>query len=160
MPTLEAIKTEIEQSLPADLRASLHEAGIVLTLDVANGSQSLVDISDELAERELAGDMSSFGRKTTGVDNNIFVSTKAGARHGPRIKLAMDPPDSFNPLSKTASIAIDSGKVVAGEKVPAKLLKQVQQFITLNRDVLIEFWNCQIGADDLHERLKSIGGRR
>jgi hypothetical protein len=159
--TLEAIKTEVEQSLPAHLRASLHEAGIVLTLDVANGSQSLVDISDELAERELLGDMSSYPTEDTGVDNTIFISTKIGVRHGPRIKVAIDPPKSFSPGSVSASVSINDGKVAAGEIRSAELLRQVQRFIELNRDALLEYWDCQISTPELGRRLQSIDeGRR
>jgi hypothetical protein len=159
--SLEAIKTKVEQSLPSDLRASLREAGIAVTLDVANGSRSLVDISDALAEREWLWDMSSFGKKTTGVDHNIFVSTNMGVQHGPRIKVAIDPPNSFSPRCVSASVSINDGQVVAGEIRSAALLKQVREFIELNREALIEFWNCQIGTDELHDRLRSIGeGRR
>jgi Domain of unknown function (DUF4160) len=107
------------------------------------------------AEREWLWDMSSFGEKTTGVNHNIFVSTRTGVPHGPRIKVAIDPPKSFSPDCVSASVSIADGKVMAG-KVPAKLLRQVQAFIELNRDVLFRFWNCEIGTDELHEQLRSI----
>jgi hypothetical protein len=51
---LQAIKLRAERSLPPDVAAAIREAGIVLTLEAANGdSRPLVDISDELAELEL-----------------------------------------------------------------------------------------------------------
>jgi hypothetical protein len=40
--------------------------------------------------------------------------------------------------------------------VPARLLDRVRRFIALNRDVLIEYWNKQIDADELRQRLKKI----
>lgn len=155
MNTLEAIKESVERSLPPKVVAAMREAGVALTLDAAS-SGPIVGISDELAERELLGEMASYRQDDTGVDNTIFISTKSGARHGPRIKLAIDPPDSLNPLSETASIAIDSGNVVAGKVHSAKLLKQVQQFIELNRDLLLEYWECRISTADLGKRLKPI----
>src|SRR5258708_6437157 len=104
----------------------MREAGIMLTLEAANdSSRPLVDISDELAEMEMLGDMASFPREDTGVDNTIFISTKIGVRHAPRIKLAIDPPDSFSPGRVTASIAIDSGAVVAGEEPAARIGRAV-----------------------------------
>jgi hypothetical protein len=110
---------------------------------------------DELAERELLEEMTSFPKEETGIDNTIFISPKGFTRHAPRIKLAIDPPDSFDPRGETASIMIDGGKVVAGE-VPAKLLRQVRKFLDLNRDVLLEYWNYRIGTPELGRRLRSI----
>ena len=49
MPTLEAIKTEIERSLPPSVITAMREAGIALTLDSASDVQPVVSISDELA---------------------------------------------------------------------------------------------------------------
>src|SRR5262249_30106089 len=136
------------------------EAGIVLTLDLANGSQALVDISDDLAERELAGEMASYGKNVTGVDNTIFISEKGYARHAARIKVAIDPPKTFNSTGVTTSIAIDSGEVVAGKVPKAKLLNQVRQFIDINRNVLLDYWNSRFGTDELQRRLRSIEGQR
>src|SRR5258708_12761621 len=136
---LQAIKLRVERSLPPDVVADLREAGIILMLEAANSSsRPLVDISDELAEMEMLGDMASFPTEDTGVDNTIFISTKIGVRHAPRIKLAIDPPDSFSPGSVTASIAIDSGEGVAGEEPAAKGLKQVQPLIAPTPALFLE----------------------
>ena len=158
---LQAIKVRVERSLPPDVVAAMREAGIVLTLEAAgaNGARPLVEISDELAEMEMLGDMASYPTEDTGVDNTIFISTKTGVRHGPRIKLAIDPPESFSPGGVTASIAIDSGQVVAGTEPSAKVLKQVRQWIELNRDALLEYWNCRISTPEFGRRMKSIASR-
>jgi hypothetical protein len=156
LPGLEAIKVSVERSLPQHVVAAMREARITLMLDAAtNGVQPVVGISDELAERELLEEMVSYRKNVTGVDNTVFISPKGATQHGPRIKLAIDPPDSINPQRKTASVAIDDGEVVAGE-VSAELLKKVQEFVRINRDVLIEYWNYQIDTGELRERLKSI----
>jgi hypothetical protein len=146
---LESIKISVERSLPPDVVAAMREAGIALTLTPGEG----VRISDELAERELLEEMVSYRKDVTGVDNTVFISPKGQVRHGPRVKLAINPPDSLDPSTETASIAIEDGNVVAG-KVPAKLRKQVQRFIELNRDVLLDYWNYRIDTKQLHERLK------
>jgi hypothetical protein len=152
---LQSIKISVERSLPPDVVAAMREAGIALTLDASSGSQPVVDISDELAERELLEEMVSFRKKVTGVNNTVFISPKGFTRHAPRIKLAVDPPDSIDPRGATASVAIESGDVVDGD-VPAELLKQVRQFIELNHDVLLDYWNYRADTEELRERLKSI----
>ena len=40
--------------------------------------------------------------------------------------------------------------------MPANLLKQVQQFVKLNRDVLLEYWNYEITTDEMEQRLKKV----
>jgi hypothetical protein len=40
--------------------------------------------------------------------------------------------------------------------MPADLLKQVQQFVELNRDVLLEYWNYEITTDEMEQRLKKV----
>jgi hypothetical protein len=99
--------------------------------------------------------MVTYRKDITGVDNTIFISPGLRVRHAPRIKVAIEPPDSINPTSETASIEIGSGAVVAGE-VSTGLLEQVQQFIELNGPVLLDYWHCRIDTRQLQERLKSI----
>jgi hypothetical protein len=111
---------------------------------------------DERAERELLEELVSYSKKTTGVVHTVFISPKGFTRHAPRIKVAIDPKDSCDPRCETATIAIHDGDVVDG-KVPTKLLKQVREFIELNRQVLLDYWDYRINTEQLQERLKSIG---
>ena len=153
---LEDIKSSIERLLPPEVVDAMREAEVALTLRPSSGSQPIVDISDELAERELLEEIVSYDKKTTGIDNTVFISPKGLTQHAARIKIAVDPPDSINPTSETASIEISSGKIVAGDVPSTALLKQVQQFIQLNRDVLLDYWHYRINTRQLHEKLKSI----
>lgn len=111
-------------------------------------------LADALAEEEMLGEMASFRSAVTGVDNTIFISTKAGVRHGPRVKVAINPPLHLNAGGETASVAFD-GTVAAGN-VPAWLLRQVQAFIELNRAALTEYWEERISTDELQQQLRSI----
>jgi hypothetical protein len=110
-------------------------------------------VADAAAEEEMLSEMASYGSDDTGVSNSIFISTKTGVRHGPRVKVAIDPPDSFSPGGKNATVTFD-GKAIG--EVPAGLLWQVQQFISLNRKVLDEYWNEQISTGELSRRLQKI----
>jgi hypothetical protein len=154
---LKDIKDAIERSLPPNVVIAMREADIALTLvPRATLQPTIVDISEELAERELLGDMVNVRKKDTGVDNVIFISQKGYAPHAARIKVAIEPPDSINVTSKTASVEIGSGQVVAGEISDTQLQKQVQKFIELNRPVLYEYWNALIDTAELLKRLQSI----
>lgn len=155
LASLDDIRTSIERLLPPDIVAAMREEEVALTLRPSRDPEPIVAISDELAEREQLEHMVTYRKNITGVDNTIFISPGLRVRHAPRIKVAIDPPDSINPLSDQASVEITTGTVVAGE-VSAALLKQVQKFIELNRDVLLEYWDARITTDQLQERLKAI----
>jgi hypothetical protein len=107
------------------------------------------------AEREWLWDMSSFGQKTTAsITTSLFQqglgfhTVRASRWQSIRRKASAL-------IACRLSVSIADGKVMAG-KAPAKLLRQVQAFIELNRDVLLRFWNCETGADELHQQLRSI----
>ena len=62
----------------------------------------------------------------------------------------VDPPDTVSPTSKTASVSIHDGSVVAGDAVSMSsgLLSQVRRFIDLNRATLLDYWEERIDTDD------------
>jgi hypothetical protein len=124
----------------------------------ASGIQpgELEPLLDELAEMELLEEMVSFRKDATGIDHTIFISPRGQTRHAPRIKVAIDPPDSLNPAAVTASIAIHDGSVVAGSDVAPALLRQLQQFVEANRPVLLDYWDYRIDTRQLDRLLKKI----
>jgi hypothetical protein len=103
----------------------------------------------------LLEDMVSLTPTETGIENTIFVSTKGYAQHAPRIKIAIDPPDSFNATSKSASMALHDFQI-AGEQVPTHIAKQAREFIVLNRPALLDYWNCEIATAELLRRIRPI----
>jgi hypothetical protein len=115
----------------------------------------ILALADELAEEELLEEMVSYRKNVTGVDNTIFISPRGNTRHSPRIKLAIDPPDSIDPRGHVASVAIADGAVVAGD-VPPQLLEQVRRFIDANREVLLDYWDYRIDTETLRQRLQSV----
>jgi hypothetical protein len=113
-----------------------------------------LDVLATLADQE-AGDMVSLTPEETGVQNTVFVSTRGYAQHVPRIKIAIDPPDSFSATSKSASMALHGFKVT-GEHVPVHIAKQAEQFIELNCEVLVDYWECRIATAELLRRMRPI----
>jgi hypothetical protein len=64
---------------------------------------------------------------------------------------------SLNALwAEQAALAIDSGQVVSGRIPSVELLKQVQQFVQLNRDVLLDYWHYRIDTAQLQKRLRAV----
>jgi hypothetical protein len=107
----------------------------------------------------LLEEMGSYEKKDTGIDNVIYLSPKGHTRHPARIKVAIDPRDSFDPRGgKTASIAIHDGSVT-GESVPRRLYDQLLAFIDLNRQTLLDYWDYRISTTTMEERLKPLPKR-
>ena len=96
----------------------------------------------------------SFRKNATGINHTIFISAHAGnAAHGPRVKVAIDPPDSLDPRGNIATVTLDGA--VIGEIDP-QLLRQVLRFMQTNRQVLLDYWLYRIDTDQLRQRLQSI----
>jgi hypothetical protein len=97
-------------------------------------------------------DMVSLRSEKTGIDNTIFISTKGYAQHAPRIKIAVDPPHTFNATSKSASMAIHDYSMT-GAYVAPHVVEQAKQFIDRNREALLDYWEHKIDTAELIERL-------
>ena len=109
-------------------------------------------IAAEATTREEAvADMVSYRKNVTGLDNTIFISVKF-PQHAPRIKVAVDPPTHIDPFGSSASVSIHDGSVVAG-KLPAHVVEHVREFVALNREALLDYWEKHIDTDELRRRL-------
>lgn len=81
-------------------------------------------------------DMANLREKTTGINTIIFVSSREH-RHKPRLKVLRSLKESF-------SVSIeDNPRVILGDPsiVSTKVLEQVKEWIILNKDLLLEYWN-------------------
>ncbi len=157
------IRTSSQEALkdPVLLRKELEAGHVVELTDLGAILTRLEDIhaiADQLAEEELLDHMASFRKDATGVDNTIWVSPKGRTRDAARIKVAINPPDSLNATSETASIAIHDGSVAEGF-IPSHILKQVQEFVKINREVLTDYWEERIDTRQLDQRLRPIQTR-
>jgi hypothetical protein len=100
-----------------------------------------VPLADELAAAvDDVIDMANLTEAQTGVPGTIFISTVMGG-HGPRVKYYVQP-GRFQP--SVSVLVADPPRVVANS-LPAQVLRQrspqVIQWVALNRDALLEFWN-------------------
>jgi hypothetical protein len=98
-------------------------------------------MNDGTASENEGFHLASFRKNTTGVDHTIWLSTRGGPL--PCIRVASDQPDSLDHAGKVAHVAVHDGSVVEGD-MPAEALEQVQEFIKLNRDAVMRYWNDEI----------------
>jgi hypothetical protein len=62
--------------------------------------EDIYDLADQLAEEELLEEMSSYGKRTTGVDNTVWISPRGDTCHGPCLKVAIDTRTQSAPAAK------------------------------------------------------------
>jgi hypothetical protein len=135
-------------------------AGVVIQIPDAGEAgytlapSSAVVLADDDDDEDA--DMVSLPEKRTGIKNTIFTSTKGRGRHAARIKIAIDPPDSLNAASEShASMRIHDFEVIGAYMRPA-LVEQLKQWIDLNREALMAYWNEQIDTQDFLDRVRLL----
>lgn len=155
--------TELSSTVITDNRlADAMRKGRVVSLPdvdyVLAPTAAIAALADDQAEEQLLAEMVPFRKNVTGVDNTVFISPKGKTRHAAGIKLAIDPPDSINPQSATASFATSDGAIVEGEpgNIPPHMLAQARQFIGANREALLDFWDYRIDIEALRQRLQAV----
>jgi hypothetical protein len=127
-------------------------AGDVVVSDVTPAMIRKLAEALDAAEEEDA-DMVNLTPDQTGVDNTVFVSTKWGGRHAPRIKIAIDPPNSFRAGGTNVMMAIHDFSVTRAGLTP-QVRDQARRFIEANRPVLIDYWEERISTQELFKRLR------
>lgn len=111
--------------------------------------------ADELFE------MSNIRKSESGLPVNIYVSSggSVNTRHGPRIKVMVDTGDRFDPRHTVSVLLkrdITADDVVGYEKLSMSVLDAVRNYINLNYDVLMAYWNDELSTSEMINGLKKL----
>ena len=98
-------------------------------------------------------EMANLSPKTTGLHFVVWISVQGNAKHDVRVKvskgLKMIP-------AELVSVAIRPDvRVVAGE-MSASDLALLTKWVETNREVLIQYWDSEIGTEDAIAALKTL----
>jgi hypothetical protein len=104
--------------------------------------------------------MSTLRPKDTGVDDVvIWVSSGefAGAesQHGPRIKVMPGTRVTREGLEDAVSVTLTDPPRVLGD-LEGKVKKQLVEFVTVNREVLLQYWNGEVSTREMLDGLTEI----
>ena len=136
--------------------AKLHPSGLLRVEDIRQSIRQFIAESFESFDEAEAEDMVSLPSRRTGVANTVFVSS-GNPRHAPRIKIAVDPPNSFNPRGKNVSMQMQGNYDVVGEKLPPRrVIDQAKRWIKQNYAVLMQHWDNEISGDEVVKRVKPL----
>lgn len=110
---------------------------------------------DELFE------MSNLRKVDTGLPVNIYVSSGGSTnhQHGPRLKAMITSSDKFN-HNETISIMlkkdITKDDVIGYGKISNETLNKLRDYINLNYDILMKYWNDEIGTVQMIHGIKKL----
>ena len=102
--------------------------------------------------------MSNLSPRLTGLPFVVWISPKGNARHDVRVKVAAGP--KVNPDDWTTVALRPQVRVLYGV-MPAKDLEALAQWVALNLDTLVQFWDGAIEyTEDVLARLKPLPARK
>lgn len=100
--------------------------------------------------------LANFSKAFTGLPMIIWVSEKT-SNHVPGIKVSKGYEDKFL-INNTFSMSIMEPKIIAGDQgvIKDSDLVLVFQWIKLNEEVLMKYWNLKISTSELVNILKKL----
>ncbi len=118
-----------------------------------DAGQKLGDIVEALLEQEFAYAMAILDVDVTGIESILWFQPVPTGQHGPRINVAIDPPDAIRQGGVEATVPLAKDKSASGPISPA-LERQVRAFIELNKPVLMDYWNLKISTNKFLSQLR------
>jgi hypothetical protein len=110
--------------------------------------------AEALEPEDLFG-MANLFPRTTGLPMTVWVSPRGNARHDVRVKVNMSHGNHMS-VANTAVIGVrPSPHMIAGRLSPEDE-RAVFQWISLNADALIAYWDGQIDTIQLGQQLKPV----
>jgi hypothetical protein len=111
--------------------------------DAAKQLQAMIEA---LLEKEFEYAMAILDEDDTGIKNKLWFTPVPGGQHGPRIEVAIDPPNAVRRGGVMATVPFDPGKAAEGGPITKALERDVRDFIDLNRLVLMRYWNLEYSS--------------
>src|SRR5438105_11585441 len=99
--------------------------------------------------------MANLFPRTTGLPMTVWVSPRGNARHDVRVKVNMTHGNQMNAAS-TAVIGVRPGPHMITGRLAPEDERAVFQWVSLNSDALVEYWDGQIDTIQLGQRLKPL----
>ncbi|MGD9616264.1 MAG: hypothetical protein AB7H90_13135 [Alphaproteobacteria bacterium] len=120
------------------------------------------EVASETAEAQQSDDlfeMANLFPHRTGLPMTVWVSPRGGARHDVRIKVNMIHGNQMN-ASNTAVVGLRPAPHIIAGRLSPEDQRAVFEWVSINADALIAYWEGQIDTIDLGERLRPIPANR
>ena len=105
--------------------------------------------TDELFE------MANLYPRTTGLPMTVWVSLRGNARHDVRVKVNMAHGNQMN-IDNTAVVGVRPSPHLITGRLSANDERAVFEWVVLNRDVIVAYWDGDIDTVQLAQALKPL----
>jgi hypothetical protein len=123
------------------------------------GESTEAAVAGEQEDADALFEMANLYPRETGLPMTVWVSPRGNARHDVRIKVNMAHGNQMN-IANTAIVGVrPTPRVIAGRLAPADA-QAVFQWVALNTDALVAYWEGVIGTIELAAALRSISERQ
>jgi Domain of unknown function (DUF4160) len=101
-------------------------------------------------------EMANLSPALTGLPMIVWISERGRARHDARVKVSLVHGRRARP-DRTASVSVrPTVELVAGPELRRRDLELVRQWIELNREAILAYWDGDLLTDEVIQRLKPI----
>ena len=101
-------------------------------------------------------EMANLSPTLTGLPMVVWISERGRARHDARVKVSLVHGRRAR-ADRTASVSVrPTVGVVAGPQLDGRDLELVRQWIELNREAILAYWNGDLLTDEVIARLKPV----
>jgi len=107
------------------------------------------------ADRDDLFEMANLFPEDTGLPVTVWVSPRGRARHAARIKVSRVAGNRMVP-SNTVVVRLEPAPALITGKLAPHYLEPVLRWAAENREVLLQYWNGQIGTGALIGGLKRL----
>lgn len=118
--------------------------------------EALSATSDD--ETEDLFEMANLYPDSTGLPMTVWVSPRGNARHDIRIKVNMTHGDRMD-ITNTAVVAVRPAPRILAGQLSQDDARDVFEWVSLNADALVAYWEGQIDTARLIHRLKRFRGQ-
>lgn len=113
-------------------------------------SKPVADEADDLFE------MANLSPALTGLPMIVWISERGRARHDVRVKVSLVHGRRARP-DRTASVSVrPTVEIVAGPEIDGRDMGLVRQWIELNREAIVAYWNGDLLTDEVIARLRPV----
>ncbi len=98
--------------------------------------------------------LAPLSEKSTGFPFIVWISSGQGIRHAARVKVARDMADL--PRNMTSVSIASPATIHDGPPLSPADLRKLEDWISLNREALLDHWNCKLATDEVMERLRGV----
>lgn len=113
--------------------------------EAADALERLEALVDALQEEAWAFAMAVMDEDDTGIANTLWMVPVPEGRHGPRLKVMIDPMRAVRPGGVQATVPFDPDKPAEGP-ISEALEAKVRAFIALNREALMKEWRREYSS--------------